>query len=145
MDHENLKITWKWYHLEELDISLKEKGCLGRVQSRGRSYLFTVVVHIAGIPNSPLLVVWPLSTWLYFKLQCGGGGVGQDHYQQSIPDASTENLNTILCTDRFANSLPTTFLLDSGAVVSAIQFQSLQTKDHAVIIKMVVYLRCMYC
>jgi len=55
-------------------------------------------------------------------------------YSQSTPDASTVNLHTILCTDEFANSLPTTFLLHSGAVVSVCDTMSV-TSFHGAIIK----------
>ena len=47
--------------------------------------------------------------------------MNSDH-RKLTPNASTVNLNTTLCTDGFANSLPTTFLLDSGAAVSVIRF-----------------------
>ena len=61
-------------------------------------------------------------------------GVGHGDHRQFTLNASTVNLNIILCTDGFANSLPTTFLLDSGAAVSVIRFQSLSTEDHGAII-----------
>ena len=50
-------------------------------------------------------------------------------------NAPTVNLNTILCTNGFANSYPTTFLLDLGAAVSVVWFGSLSNADHKATIK----------
>ena len=59
--------------------------------------------------------------------------MNNDHRFQS--DASTVNLNTILCTEGFANRLPTRFLLDSGAAISVVRLRSLSEEDQQTIIK----------
>ena len=45
------------------------------------------------------------------------------------------NLNTILCTEGFANRVPTRFLLDSGAAISVVRLRSLSEEDQQTITK----------
>ena len=58
-----------------------------------------------------------------------------DNHQQLRTNTPTVNLNTILCTDGFTNSLPITFLLDLGAAVSVVRFGSLSSEDHRAMIR----------
>jgi len=85
-----------------------------------------------------LLVVWRdrlISTWLLQWASPSGGGLAKTMNIDHCWSASAVNFNIILCTDGFANSLPTTYLIDSGAALSVIWFQSLPTRDHGAIIK----------
>ena len=56
--------------------------------------------------------------------------VNNDHRFQF--DASTVNLNAMLCTEGFANRVPTRFLLDSGAAISVVQLRSLSEEEQTI-------------
>ena len=55
--------------------------------------------------------------------------------QRIQPSTLPVNLNTMLCTNGFANQSPTRFLIDSGAAVSVVRLTSLSDDDRKVINK----------
>jgi len=85
------------------------------------------------------VVKWAIfSATALYKLQrtsLTGGELAQtvnNGHQLHVKVASI-NLNAVLFTEGFANQLPIRFLLDSGAAVSVINFESLPIQNHSAI------------
>ena len=131
-------------HLEQLELGLREREINrpDRIQPRdrgGRSYIRN--------PRQSTQARWLCGEVGHFQCNCplnfSGpaqvvGGLAKtmnDNHQKLRTNTPTVNLNTILYTDGFANSLPITFLLDSGAAVSVVRFGSLSSEDHRAMIR----------